>query len=97
MVPAHSTLKGVGRQPKARFQHDPWTCPYTPYLRDQLTPYLGSKLGNMLFLLPHAAAGVSIMSCLNFLYGLFSISIDGNIQELLLVTVYHGKVVILRL
>ena len=75
----------------------PGPAPTLTLFKGPAHPHSGSKLENRLFLLPHAAAGVSIMSCLNFLYGLLSTSIDEDIQELFWVTVYQGKAVILRL
>ena len=74
--PLHTTL------PKGRAHVTPPAPPLdpplaSPHMRNQLTPPWGaSKEIWYLLLLPSAAAGAPIKSCLNFLSGFLSVSID---------------------
>ena len=66
---AHNTTKAVGKPPKPPLWPYPRTCPYPhPIWGTSSPPSLGASS-------PAAAAGVPIKPCLNFLSGLWSISI----------------------
>ena len=50
MHPAHSTTKGVGKQPQPPLGPDPWTPP-SPHVRNQLSSLSGNKPNNLLLVL----------------------------------------------
>ena len=76
MPPAYSTAKGVGKPPKPLSSPSPGCIPtLTPYKEPAWPPWV-SQRNCCLFLLLVAEAGAPIKPCLNFLFGLLSISID---------------------
>ena len=79
MPSAHNTTWGVSKTPKPPLWPDSWTHPYPHRVEGTSLPPLrepASKGNCYLFSLPPGAAGAPVKPCLNFLSGLWSISVD---------------------